>query len=1248
MDIFNDIHTKARITSHYLKLLFNIEINLKARPNINKRVYSGESMRLIKYPTNAHLHQRYIIEFTEMTLNFLLNDFEVLLSIMLNHKNEINNKVFFDNININLSLKTLSLLDFVYIICNMNSDTNILGRVCEILLYSKPKNFANCSKNDKEIFLDNFIDIATSIYLLYKYQSQLEESKIFKSHIQKVFKTIYTLFFYMPQKFLHFASLHCSNLIKPIMSGNINPLPSGESSINDFKEKLKINWIMLKMTFGTTYSEKLKDQLSNLRKSTSENQGISGTTTASDGTNVASSSNYDQIPSLNSDLIESVSFGGQMMPSNLQLEVQDTRSFFSSISNMPPNNHPNRNFILNNQHQVSSNSTLVENADSNLPNSETNGQSSEESTSSLNGTSGLSDEDSESSNIPNVVRFQNAPRTFDNHPNAGPNTKNSHDSETMCRLKLAKAFINTVQELCDLAAVGLVLSSNLKSDEMTKNELNFANQIKNSVSKIKVSFEGVFKWLIDKLNDMNEKVKMKIKNNAQSKHYKTNEETQPPDIYLYQNTQTNQEVAFMNFMMSTMANSDKIMQTNDHISSKDIEITLIILNTLLYFLKTSSFADQYKSGRSPIAKMFDFKGTKTPGYEFNFTMDCEPNKILPMAFKPFMPDEKTSKHELYNLKVKTIDGSLFELFKNNCFDNVADKIFLKFRSIIHYACNSSNPEHKTFCINPAISYYFKKFSIKQRSLHDQLHYNFLAAKNERIKLDISRDPAQSIPALFNILEYAYSLAVQNFEGSAEFRNNKLKGKKVVFFPPSLIVSYADEMAEGIGVLRAFIAETTKTLVDMEDLLETNVCVDIQFAPAHFSSNQDQFSDSESGLKVERNINVQNILNVKPENYKNVYKDLSEYFCATDPQRYRTLKSLLKNKNINYDLHDICQSLSEREKLIAKIDYSDFNDGYDQLYSIEDFKISKIINEGSILLKNSKGRLFSSQKNKSSFLSPKISEFSNLRLQYFLMVGRILAMALYRKIKTNFNFARHIFKYILNQKIEWVDLAFVDLELFKNFSRMLKISADPEQCDTIKDYEIYFEYQLPQSDGEGIIELIPNGSNILVTHKNVTQYIKKYTKMVLVTLVEPYLYQIRKGFLQCVPQSDITHISPEDMRWMLVFSQSVDVEKMIEIISFDRKDSVTCPKEFASFTKSFSKLLREFDQEQLKNLLFFWTSVPSLEPDLKLSCCLGSLSDTRLPSSNTCINKLTVPHYSTFEIMKSKMLQAMMVDYFGFI
>ena len=50
---------------------------------------------------------------------------------------------------------------------------------------------------------------------------------------------------------------------------------------------------------------------------------------------------------------------------------------------------------------------------------------------------------------------------------------------------------------------------------MTKNELNFANQIKNSVSKIKVSFEGVFKWLIDKLNDMNEKVKMKIKNNAQ-------------------------------------------------------------------------------------------------------------------------------------------------------------------------------------------------------------------------------------------------------------------------------------------------------------------------------------------------------------------------------------------------------------------------------------------------------------------------------------------------------------------------------------------------------------------------------------------------------------------------------------------------------------------------------------------------------------------------------------------------------------
>ena len=58
----------------------------------------------------------------------------------------------------------------------------------------------------------------------------------------------------------------------------------------------------------------------------------------------------------------------------------------------------------------------VENADSNLPNTETDGQSSDESTLSLNGASGLSDEDSESSNIPNVVRFQNAPRTFNNHP----------------------------------------------------------------------------------------------------------------------------------------------------------------------------------------------------------------------------------------------------------------------------------------------------------------------------------------------------------------------------------------------------------------------------------------------------------------------------------------------------------------------------------------------------------------------------------------------------------------------------------------------------------------------------------------------------------------------------------------------------------------------------------------------------------------------------------------------------------------
>ncbi|VEL28285.1 unnamed protein product [Protopolystoma xenopodis] len=71
------------------------------------------------------------------------------------------------------------------------------------------------------------------------------------------------------------------------------------------------------------------------------------------------------------------------------------------------------------------------------------------------------------------------------------------------------------------------------------------------------------------------------------------------------------------------------------------------------------------------------------------------------------------------------------------------------------------------------------------------------------------------------------------------------------------------------------------------------------------------------------------------------------------------------------------------------------------------------------------------------------------------------------------------------------------------------------------------------------------------------------------------------------------------------------------------------------------------------LLYFWTSSPALPASAQgfqpmPTVTIRPADDHHLPTANTCISRLYLPLYSSKQILKDKLLQAIQTKGFGFV
>ena len=202
-------------------------------------------------------------------------------------------------------------------------------------------------------------------------------------------------------------------------------------------------------------------------------------------------------------------------------------------------------------------------------------------------------------------------------------------------------------------------------------------------------------------------------------------------------------------------------------------------------------------------------------------------------------------------------------------------------------------------------------------------------------------------------------------------------------------------------------------------------------------------------------------------------------------------------------------------------------------------------------------------------------------KYLKLVGILIAKALMQNVTINICLNKIIYKMILQEKIEFEDLAFIDTEFYTSIKN-LKENIFMTQDDSIVK-ELGFIYALEMKDCYDHIhylELIEKGRNIPV--ENLDDYVQKRID-ILVGLYNPFVEKIQEGIYTIFTKEIINVFTSNELELMVNGRPFIDLEEWKEFTLYKgayNQDHVVI--------KWFWEILSEFTQKELSNLLLFAT------------------------------------------------------------
>lgn len=257
------------------------------------------------------------------------------------------------------------------------------------------------------------------------------------------------------------------------------------------------------------------------------------------------------------------------------------------------------------------------------------------------------------------------------------------------------------------------------------------------------------------------------------------------------------------------------------------------------------------------------------------------------------------------------------------------------------------------------------------------------------------------------------------------------------------------------------------------------------------------------------------------------------------------------------------------------------------------------------------------------------------LEYFKFIGRIIGMAVYHGKLLDVFFIRPFYKQILGQKITLDDMETVDSSFYNSLCYLRDNEAADLELVFAVDDEVFGEKKC--------IELSENGKERQVTNENKQEYIDALIEWKFTKRIEPQMESMLRGIFEVIPSHLLRVFDPSQLELLMCGLQVIDVSDWrAHTVYKGYNPNHIVIHHFWQFVLSLSNEMRA----KLVQFVTGTSRIPmSGFRDLYGSTGLQQFTielwgnETQLPRAHTCFNRLDLPPYSSYNLLKKKLLQS---------
>ncbi|CAD6579923.1 MAG: hypothetical protein CYPHOPRED_001043 [Cyphobasidiales sp. Tagirdzhanova-0007] len=276
-------------------------------------------------------------------------------------------------------------------------------------------------------------------------------------------------------------------------------------------------------------------------------------------------------------------------------------------------------------------------------------------------------------------------------------------------------------------------------------------------------------------------------------------------------------------------------------------------------------------------------------------------------------------------------------------------------------------------------------------------------------------------------------------------------------------------------------------------------------------------------------------------------------------------------------------------------------------------------------------------NRSSWINPE-------HLSLFKFIGRIIGKAIYDGRLLDAYFTRSMYKHILGRPVDYRDLESIDPEYYNSLVWML----ENDITDVI---EQTFSVEADDFGQTKIIDLIPNGRNLMVTQENKIDYVKHIAEQKLTKAIQDQIDAFLGGFYEIVPKQLIQLFSDSELELLISGLPDIDVDEWRANSTYHNISATS------NSVTWFWRAVRSLDQTERAKLLQFCTgssrvplegfqALQGVQGNTKFTI-VAAHTENVLPTAHTCFNQIDLPNYASYEDLRKMLVLAVTEGSVGF-